>query len=147
MNFVNEINKLQDDFDNKVAKINDDIIDCFKKYLDGDKFTNNLRNEITYQIERGKTYVTLNVEFWEYSPGCSPTYISCGLSRYSLKGDETKIDGIRLRDIHKPICRTLYRMLSEKLEELGFKIITTGVNESRFDYFKEYITITWKGEK
>lgn len=147
MNFVDEINKIQDDFDNKVAKINEDIIDYFKKYLDGDSFKNKLRDEITYQIEHGKTCITLNVEFWEYSPGCSSTYITCGFRRYSLNGDETEIDDIRLRDIHKPLCRTIYRMLSSKLEQLGFKIITTGVNESRFNYFKEYITITWKGEK
>lgn len=147
MNFVDEINKIQDNFDNKVAKINEDIIDYFKKYLDGDVFRNHLRNEIAYQINKGKEYITVSVDFWEYSPGCSETYIECAFKRYSLEHQDNKIDGIRLRDIHKPLCRTIYRMLSNKLQELGFKIITTGVNESRFDYFKEYITITWKGEK
>ena len=66
MNFVDEINKIQDNFDNKVAKINEDIIDYFKKYLDGDVFRNHLRNEIAYQINKGKEYITVSVDFWEY---------------------------------------------------------------------------------
>lgn len=147
MKFVDEINQIQDNFDTKVAKIKEEIIDYFKKYLYGDVFKNALRNEITYKIERGESTINLIVEFHKYSPGCGETYISCFSRRFSLQGDETKIDGIDLQGIHQPICRTIYRMLSDRIEELGFRIVTTGVKESRFGCFREYITIAWKGEK
>lgn len=144
MKFIEEIRGIQDNFDTKVAKINDDIIEFFKNYLYGEAFKNALRNEITYKIERGESTINLIVEFHEYSPGCGETYIGCFSKRFSLQGDERKIDGVNLQSIHRPICRTIYRMLSNRIEELGFGIVTTGVQESRHCCFREYITITWK---
>jgi len=153
MSFIEEIKEMEKERDNKEREIIEDIRKYFKEKMNSKDFENTLKeNYIKSALEDGERTFELRIEFWEYTAGCSNTYIYVGgCGRFELKGINDNYDsyynykGIRLKDIHKKVCSELSADLKNRLEELGLKIISSIRTDSnyRFNYYKERITIGW----
>ena len=153
MSFIDEIKEMENDRNSKENIVVNDILEYFKERMENEKFTEVLKNNyIKEAINEGKNTCDLMIEFWEYSSGCSNTYIYVGgCGRFELKPTDDDYHshydykGIRLKDIHKRICKELSKMLKEKLEELGLTILSSEREDDnyRFKYYKEKITISW----
>lgn len=153
MSFLEEVQELKNDRNNKENIVVNDIVNYFREKMENEKWKTILKeNYIKKSINEGKNSCDLRIEFWEYSCGCSPTNIrvwSCG--KFEIVGENGNYDsyynykGIRLQEIHKRICTEISKLLKEKLEELGLKIISSKRldNNYRFNYYVEDITFSW----
>ena len=153
MNFLEEIKNMQKNRDNQENIVLNDILNYFKEQIYSDDFKKILKeNYIKRAINNGKNNCELYIEFWEYSNGCSPTYIRvscCG--KFEIKGTYDDYSSyynykdIRLKDIHKRVCSEISKLLKTRLTELGLDITETKRedDEYRFGYYKERIVISW----
>ena len=153
MNFLEEIKNMQNNRDNQESIVLDDILNYFKEQIYNDNFKKTLKeNYIRRAINNGKDNCEIFIEFWEYSNGCSPTYIdvSC-CKRFEITGTYGDYNSyynykdIRLKDIHEKVCSEISEMLKTRIKELGLEIIETRREDTeyRFGYYKEKITISW----
>lgn len=152
MNFIEEIRQMENDRYSKEGVVINDILDYFEKKMNNNEFKEILKNYIKEAINKAKNTCDLKIEFWEYHSGCSDTYIYVsGCGKFEIKGNNDSYDskynykGVRLEEIHKRICKELSKMLKEKLEELGLKVLSSKREDDnyRFDYYIEKITIGW----
>ncbi len=152
MSFLEEIKKMENDRNSQENIVLNDILNYFEERMNKDSFKNNLKDRIKEALNKGKNTCDLKIEFWDYTSGCSPTYIyvaCCG--NFEIKGKDGDYSsyhnykGVRLEDIHKRVCSKLSDLLKEKLEELELKIVSSKRKdeESRFNYYEEIITIKW----
>lgn len=153
MSFLEEINNMQNDRNNKENIVVEDIVNYFKEKMEREEWKDILKDiYIKKAINEGKNTCDLRIEFWEYSCGCSDTYISvssCG--KFEIIGEEGNYNsrynykGIRLKEIHKRVCSEISKVFKEKLRQLGLLIINSERedNNYRFGYYKEKITISW----
>jgi hypothetical protein len=147
MSFLEEIEEMKNNRNDTENRVVNEIVDYFKEKMNNDKFKEYLKEYIKKAINNGKTNCNLRIEFWEYSSGCSDTFIyvpCCG--KFELKGEEKyEYKGIRLKEIHKRICTILSDLFKTKIKELGLKVINSERldNNYRFGYYVEDITISW----
>lgn len=152
MSFLEEIEEMKNNRNDTENIIVNEIVDYFKEKMNNEKFKEYLKEYIKKAINNGKTNCDLRIEFWEYSSGCSNTYIyvpCCG--KFEIKGEYDNYDshlnykGIRLKDLHKRICTILSDLFKTKIKELGLKVVSSERvdNNYRFGYYKEDITISW----
>lgn len=152
MGFIEEIKEMENDKKSKDNMVVNEIVEYFKEKMYSDPFKDNLKRYIKKAINNGKNTCDLKIEFWEYSAGCSDTYIYVsGCEKFEIKGNNDNYDsrynykGIRLCDIHKRICSTLSDMLKDRIRELDLKFVSSERedNKYRFGYYVEKITISW----
>lgn len=124
-----------------------EIKNAFDKYLNGDRLEDYLRNRIGNQ-EIKERKVFMSVEFWEYHDGCSTTHFHCGgcawynpENRHDWKSRRYK--GVELRTIDKEVCNYLSSRLVNRMNELGFYLVSKEDSKSRFGYYHTNYYFGW----
>ena len=152
MSFLEEIKEMENGRNSQENIVLNDILNYFEEKMNKDSFKNNLKERIKEALNKGKNTCDLKIEFWDYTSGCSFTYIyvaCCG--KFEIKGTDGDYSsyhnykGVRLEDIHKRVCSKLSELLKEKLKELELKIVSSERqdNKYRYGYYTEIITISW----
>ena len=90
----------------------------------------------------------IQIKFWQYHEGCSDTYFYCsGLSwenpenKHGIKSWEYK--GVKLRDIQDEVCGYLTRTLIDRMEQLGFHIVSNEYKPNRLGYYERHFYFGW----
>ena len=150
MSFLEEIKEIENERDNKENVVINEIVNYFTEKMNSDTFKNNLKRYITDEINNGKKSCNLKIEFWEYTSGCSDTYIYVsGCGKFEIKGEDNSYSGkrnykgVRLYDIHKRICSALSEKLKEKIKELELKVDFSKRDDNRFGDYEEIINVSW----
>lgn len=90
---------------------------------------------------------SLNVEFWQYTAGCSDTNFRVFTFTWTNPDgtgyDSTRYKGIELYSISNEICQKLMNLTQDKLEEMGFKIMFVTNNQNNLGYYDKKITFCW----
>lgn len=147
MSLIDELRAKSESAESVRREVVEEIKAYFDKYLRSDELENYLRNKIgKSEIQERKVF--MRVEFWEYHDGCSTTYFHCGgCEWYNPKNkdgyESHKYKGVELRTINHEVCGYLSEKLENKMNELGFHIVSKGDKNNRFGYYDTYYYFGW----
>lgn len=147
MSLINELREKSVKANNIKQEVIEEIKNYFDKYLQGDKLELFLRKAINVSdIKERKKF--MQIKFWEYHEGCSDTHFYCsGLSwenpenKHGIKSWEYK--GVKLRDIQDEVCGYLTRTLIDRMEQLGFHIVSNEYKPNRLGYYERHFYFGW----
>lgn len=147
MSFVNELRVKSANAENVKNEVIAEIKTYFDRYLNGDGLETYLRQWINDSDIKARK-VFMKVEFWEYHDGCSTTHFSCGgkcwynpENKDGWKSHSYK--GIELRTINKEIGADLSKRLVDKMNEMGFYVVSQELKPSRFGYYEVFYYFGW----
>lgn len=147
MSLINELKAKSNQADNTKQEIIREIKNYFDEYLNGDQFENFLKANIREDdIKARKKFMQVN--FWEYTSGCSTTHFYCG-GKYWYNpeckdGWESHYyKGIKLESIHNEICEHLTQKLISRMKELGFDLVSQEDKTSWLKYYERYFYFGW----
>ena len=147
MSLINELREQSNIAENKRAEVVAEIKASFDKILNSERFEEHLKRYIdASDIKARKTF--MNVEFWEYHEGCSTTSFRCGgITWYNPENKEGweshRYKGIELCSINKEVCSYLTSRLMNRMNELGFYLVSKEDKKSRFDYYHTNFYFGW----
>lgn len=147
MNLVNELRERSNGIEYIKMQVIEEIKRAFDKCFEGDRFENHLRKIISKSdVEERKK--DLFVEFWEYQDGCSTTHFHCGgIEWYNHENKDGyashRYKGIELNTIDKEVGAYLSQLLTNKMTELGFTLLSCEPVKSRFSYYYKKFTFGW----
>lgn len=147
MSLINELREKSANANNVKQEAITEIKNYFNKYLKGDGLEQFLRKAINKtDIKERKKFI--QIKFWEYHEGCSDTYFYCsGLSwenpenKHGIKSWEYK--GVKLKDIQDEICGYLTKTLIDRMEQLGFHIVSNEYKPNRLGYYERHFYFGW----
>ena len=147
MSLINELREQSNIVENKRAEVIAEIKASFDRILNSERFEEHLKRYIdASDIKARKTF--MNVEFWEYHEGCSTTSFRCGgITWYNPENKEGweshRYKGIELCSINKEVCSYLTSRLMNRMNELGFYLVSKEDKKSRFDYYHTNFYFGW----
>jgi hypothetical protein len=147
MNLINELRTKSEIEENKKEAVIAEIKTFFDKILNSERFEEHLKRYIdASDIKRRKTF--MNVEFWEYHDGCSTTSFRCGgITWYNPENKDGykshSYKGIELCDINKEVCGYLTTRLINRMNELGFYLVSKEDQKGRFGYYHTNFYFGW----
>lgn len=147
MSLINELRAKSEIVENKREEVIAEIKASFDKVLNGERFEKHLERYIdASDIKDRKTF--MNVEFWEYHEGCTTTYFKCGgIVWYNPENKDGcnshTYKGVELRSINKEVCNYLASKLMDRMNELGFNLVSKEAQKSRFDYYHTNFYFGW----
>lgn len=147
MSLITELRTKSANAENIRNEIISEIKNYFDKYLNGDGLENYLRSRIGDQeIKERKVY--MSVEFWEYHDGCSTTSFRCGgKTWYNPENKDGWAShyykGVELRTIDKEVGNYLTTRLINKMNELGFHMVSKEDEKNRFEYYSTRFYFGW----
>lgn len=147
MSLINELRERSEDANNVKQEVIEEIKKYFYEYLQGEQLEHFLRKSISdSDIKKRKKFI--QIKFWEYHAGCSDTYFYCsGLywenpeNKHGIKSWEYK--GVKLKDIQDEICEYLTKTLIDRMEQLGFHIVSNEYKPNRLGYYERYFYFGW----
>lgn len=145
MSFLDDIKAVKATEDAKRQVVIDEICEFFQKQLDDGSFEEWLKKRIIERIKENKNYTEVQIEFWQYTAGCSGTHFRIdGCKRFETEYgyDGNNFKGIELHTIAPAVVERLAKMLDTKLD--GLCLIHTVCNntkEYRLGYPKRLFTI------
>ena len=147
MSFVNELRVKSANAENVKNEVIAEIKTYFDRYLNGDGLETYLRQRIDDSDIKARK-VFMKVSFWEYHDGCSTTYFHCGGKWwYNPKNKDGwkshSYKGIELRTINKEIGAYLSKRLVDKMNEMGFYVVSQELKQSRFGYYEVFYYFGW----
>lgn len=147
MSLINELQEKSNNADMVKQEVITEIIKYFDEYLYSEELEKYLRSRIgDREIKERKVFMMVN--FWKYHEGCSSTYFHCGGKSWknpenpeSYKSDEYK--GVNLNSIHTEICVCIKEKLTERMKELGFRLVSKEKKTSRLGYYEVHMYFGW----
>lgn len=147
MSLLNELKNKSENIEN----IKKSIIEEIKRYFDEKFETDALEKAIKSRIgkrELEERKVYLCTSFWAYHDGCSDTYFGCGGICWHNPENEKYYEsryykGVELQTIHKEICPYLSYKLKDKMQELGFKLLSEEDKEGYLKYYDVSYYFGW----
>lgn len=147
MNLINELREKSANAENKKNEVIAEIKTCFDKYLNSEQLENHIKRIIGPR-EINERKVFLMIEFWEYHSGCTTTNFNCAgavwhnpENREGIQSWEYK--GVELRTIDKEIGKYLSQRLINRMNELGFYVISQEYKPNRFNYYETHFYFGW----
>jgi hypothetical protein len=147
MNLINELKTKSENAENTKQEIINEIKKYFDEYLDGDKLENYLK-QIIGESEINKRQVFMKVEFWGYHDGCSDTHFYCGGKMWYNPENKSgwksrSYRGVELRTIDEEIGEYLSAKLMDKMEQLGFNVLSSEKQNGRLGYYNKHFYFGW----
>lgn len=147
MSFITELKSKSEALENKKTEVIEEIKKSFDNFFDSHLFEHALKLEIK-EKELKERRVFLMTKFWQYSSGCSTTNFYCAGARWynpENKEDIASWDykGIRLKDINTEVCTYLSSKLKQKMEEMGFELLSEEDKTNRFEYYERHFYFGW----
>lgn len=147
MNLIIELREKSANAESVKSEVIAEIKNYFDKYLNSDGLENYLRQRIgTTEIKERKVFML--VEFWEYHSGCTTTNFHCGgKTWYNPENkdgwDSHTYKGVELRTIDKEIGNYLSTRLMNRMNELGFYLVSKEDKKNRFGYYDTNFYFGW----
>ena len=147
MSLINELRVQSANAETIKSEVIAEIKNAFDKYLNSDRLENYLRKRIgSAEIKARKVF--MDVEFWEYHSGCSTTSFRCGgcvwYNPENKDGWEShRYRGVELRTIDKEVCDYLSTRLVNRMNELGFYLVSKEDQKSRLGYYDTNFYFGW----
>ena len=146
MAFIDELKNKSDMYETVGKEAANEIINEFREYFDSGKFEAYLKRWIDATALKKREAVLL-VNFWNYSSGCSDTCFRCGGKEWKnpegTGWNSQNYKGVYLHDIHRKVCRVLFKILCSKVGSMGFTIKKIENDETWLKYYSRVIRITW----
>lgn len=147
MNLINELKEKSAKAEITKSEVVAEIKNDFDKYLNSDRLENYLKRIIgNSEIKARKVF--MKVEFWEYHSGCSTTHFHCGGYEWynpdNRDGWESHTyKGVELITINDEIGKYLSTRLTDRMNELGFYIVSKEKQNGRFGYYNTHFYFGW----
>lgn len=146
MNLVNELKMKSNKAEDVKQAVINEIKSYFDNYLEND--LENYLKRIIGEKEIKERKVFMMVSFWEYHSGCTTTNFRCGgcvwFNPINQEGwDSKNYKGIDLYTIDKEICNYLSNKLEQKMQELGFSVISKERKDSWLNYYTMHYYFGW----
>lgn len=147
MSFINELREKSAGAEATKNDIIAEIKNSFDQYLNSDRLEQYLRLCIgDAEIKQRKVF--MKVEFWEYHSGCSTTHFHCGGCNWynpdNRNGwDSCNYKGVELRTIDKEVCNYLSSRLVNRMNELGFYLVSQEDQKGRLGYYNRHFYFGW----
>ena len=147
MDFITELKTKSANAENIKSEVIAEIKTYFDKYLNSNELENYLRCTIDESdIKARKTFMA--VKFWEHHDGCSTTHLACAGKRWynpeNKDGwDSHRYKGVELRTIDKEIGSYLSTRLVDRMNELGFYLVSKEDRKSRLGYYETHFYFGW----
>ena len=147
MSLITELKAKSNNADNTKKEIIEEIKRYFDEYLDGTGLENFLRARIGDSEIKARKMFT-KIEFWAYHAGCSTTHFYCGGKEWYNPENMYDIEswcykGIELRTIDKDVCDYLATKLVEKMDELGFTLLSIEPQKNSCGYYDTHFYFGW----
>ena len=126
----------------KEEVVTNEIVNFFvEKFANGemmDAFEKSLREEDICSRKK-----SIELEYWEYLPGCSETYFGLLGKKWKPETDHLYVHkGVNLKNIYKDVLREIAELTKENFEEEGFEVkIRSNEKNKRFETY--VIEISW----
>lgn len=126
----------------KEEVVTNEIVNFFvEKFANGemmDAFEKSLREEDICSRKK-----SIELEYWEYLPGCSETYFGLLGKKWKPETDHLYVHkGVNLKNIYKDVLREIAELTKENFEEEGFEVkIRPDEKNKRFETY--VIEISW----
>ena len=147
MSLINELREKSANAEIVKSEVIAEIKNAFDKYLNSDRLENYLKGSIgTSEIKERKVFMM--VKFWEYHSGCSTTHFHCGGAVWynpeNRDGwDSHRYKGVELSTIDKEIGNYLSERLVNRMNELGFYLVSKENQKSNLGYYNTCFYFGW----
>lgn len=148
MTLAEKMNQVSMGVENIQEQIENEIVSTLTRIFTSGDFEKELERRLMYSKEaQAKREYPIEVAFWEYHEGCTPTnfriwcfYWNNPENAYGCESHYYK--GVRLSKIQKRVGVRLLERTIEELNRLGFKTSVFD-SESWMNYYDKTITIRW----
>ena len=147
MSLINELREKSANAEAIKREVIAEIKASFDTYLNGDGLENYLRKRIgNSEIKERK--VMLWVKFWAYHSGCSTTHFYCGgCAWYNPENrddwESRRYKGVELQTISDEICSYLSARLMNRMNELGFYLVSKKEDKGCLNYYNTNYYFGW----
>ena len=147
MSLINELREKSANAESIKREVIAEIKASFDTYLNSDRLENYLRKRIgSSEIKERK--VMLWVKFWAYHSGCSTTQFYCGgCVWYNPENrddyESRRYKGVELQTISDEICSYLSARLMNRMNELGFYLVSKQEDRGRLSYYNTNYYFGW----
>jgi septum formation topological specificity factor MinE len=146
MSIVDELRAESDKLTATTEKIKKEILEYFRKYIGSEEFVNYIRRNADMQKKR----LSVEVEWWEYVPGCTETHWRVGNKDWKLNKDEDydkrynmKYKGIDMHKIQNELGSEIYYMVEDEMKKLGFYWVSTVNKSGQLNLYRKEQVYTW----
>ena len=142
MKLAEKLAAMSDEQETKEEIVTNEIVNFFvEKFANGemmDAFEKSLREEDICSRKKN-----IELEYWEYIPGCSETYFGLLGKKWKPETDHLYVHkGVNLKNIYKDVLREIAELTKENFEEEGFEVkIRPDEKNKRFETY--VIEISW----
>ena len=142
MKLAEKLAAMSDEQATKEEVVTNEIVNFFvEKFANGemmDAFEKSLREEDICSRKK-----SIELEYWEYIPGCSETYFGLLGKKWKPETDHLYVHkGVNLKNIYKDVLREIAELARENFEKEGFEIeVRPDEKNKRFETY--VIEISW----
>lgn len=142
MKLAEKLAAMSDEQETKEEIVTNEIVNFFvEKFETGemmDAFEKRLREQDICSRKK-----SIELEYWEYIPGCSETYFGLLGKKWKPEDDhDYKHKGVNLKNIYKDVLCEIAELTKENFEEEGFEV-KIRPNEKNKCFETYVIEISW----
>lgn len=142
MKLAERLAAMSDDQATKEDAVINEIVNFFAEKFESGEMMRALEMNLREKEIRSRKK-NINLEFWEYIPGCSETYFGFLGKKWSPEDDRGhEHKGVNLENIYKDVLLAIAELAKENFEKEGFAVKLLHNNEKK-RYEAYIIEISW----